>query len=68
MSKRCFDAEKGEEANEICQLCSGLSESNYNADREMVLSKYNIKQAEMHSCNGIDVDDDVAVGSDYGQW
>lgn len=31
-------------------------------------TKYNIKQAETYYCNGIKVDDDVAVGNDYGQW
>ena len=31
-------------------------------------TKYNIKQAETYYCNGIEVDDDVAVGNDYGQW
>ena len=31
-------------------------------------TKYNIKQAETYSCNGIAVDDDIAVDNNYGQW
>ncbi len=31
-------------------------------------SKYNIKQAERIVYNDVTFDDDVAVGSDYGQW
>lgn len=30
--------------------------------------KYNIKQAECNSYNGIAFDDDTAIGDDYGQW
>ena len=30
--------------------------------------RYNIKQAEPVYYNGDDFDDDVAIGSDYGQW
>ena len=37
-------------------------------DEYDVSSKYNIKQAETYYCNGVEVDDDVAVDSDYGQW
>ena len=47
-------------------LCHSTTDKGYEDYDD--ISKYNIKQAEMHSCNGIDVDDDVAVGSDYGQW
>ena len=30
--------------------------------------KYNIKQSEPISYNGIDFDSDTAIGDDYGQW
>jgi hypothetical protein len=31
-------------------------------------TKYNIKQAEEYTDQGVKFDDDVAVGNDYGQW
>jgi len=30
--------------------------------------KYNVKQSEPISYNGIDFDSDTAIGDDYGQW
>jgi hypothetical protein len=46
----------------------GHSIGHYGYEEYDDTSKYNIKQAETYSCNGTEVDDDIAVCSDYGQW
>ena len=47
----------------LSQSSEHLGYENYDST-----TKYNIKQAEEYNYNGLTVDDDVAVGNDYGQW